>query len=83
MKHDDTTGGERLRLLTKAEASRELRVSLSTLNRRIAAGELAVRWGPRGRLHRIYVMLDDPSSGIETPQSDLDKAQKRVRGLEG
>ena len=34
-----------MRLLTKAEACRELRVSLSTLNRRIAAGEVAVKTG--------------------------------------
>ena len=48
-----------MRLLTKAEACRELRVSLSTLNRRIAAGEVPVRREPRGRRHRVYVMLDD------------------------
>ena len=50
-----------MRLLTKAEACRELRLSLSTLNRRIAAGEVAVRREPRGRRHRVYVMMDgDP-----------------------
>ena len=38
-----------MRLLTKAEASRELRQSLSTLNRRIAAGEVPVRREPRGQ----------------------------------
>ena len=38
-----------VRMLTKVEACRELKVSLSTLNRRIAAGEVAVHREPRGR----------------------------------
>ena len=42
MTRNDTKGGEDMRLLTKAEACRELRMSLSTLNRRIAAGEVPV-----------------------------------------
>ena len=72
-----------MRLLTKAEACRELSVSLSTLNRRIAAGEVPVKREPRGRRHRVYVMLDDDlPSAVETPQSDLVEAQERVRGLE-
>ena len=48
-----------MRLLTKAEACRELRLSLSKLNRRIAAREVEVKREPRGRRHRVYVMLDD------------------------
>ena len=72
-----------MRLLTKAEACRELRVSLSTLNRRIAAGEVPVKREPRGRRHRVYVMLDDDlPSAVETPQSELAVAQERIRGLE-
>lgn len=72
-----------MRLLTKAEACRELRLSLSTLNRRIAAGEVAVRREPRGRRHRVYVMLDDaPLITAKTPQSELTVAQERIRGLE-
>ena len=72
-----------MRILTKAEACRELEVSLSTLDRRIAAGEIQARREPRGRRHRVYVMLDDdlPSSH-ETPQSELPVAQERIRGLE-
>ena len=56
-----------MRLLTKAEACRELAVSLSTLDRRIASGELVTRREPRGRRHRVYVMLDDdpPESGAD------------------
>ena len=54
-----------MRLLTKAEACRELAVSLSTMDRRIASGEIEVRREPRGRRHRIYVVLDDdlPENG--------------------
>ena len=72
-----------MRLLTKAEACRELRVSLSTLNRRIAAGEVAVKREPRGRRHRVYVMLDDdlPGNG-KAAASALAVAQERILGLE-
>ena len=72
-----------MRLLTKTEACRELRLSLSTLNRRIAAGEVPVRREPRGRRHRVYVMLDDDlPSNHEIPLSELAVAQERIRGLE-
>ena len=72
-----------MRLLTKAEACREMRLSLSTLNRRIAAGEMAVKMEPRGRRHRVYVMLDDdpPGNGIAT-DSALAVARERIHGLE-
>ena len=72
-----------MRLLTKAEACRELRLSLSTLNRRIAAGEVPVKREPRGRRHRVYVMLDDdpPSNGV-VADPELAPAQERIRGLE-
>ncbi len=83
MRHDDTMRDEDMRLLTKAEACRELRLSLSTLNRRIAAGEVPVRREPRGRRHRVYVMLDDDlPSAIDTPQSELAVARERIRDLE-
>ena len=72
-----------MKLLTKAEACRELAVSLSTLDRRIASGEIRTKREPRGRRHRVYVMLDDDlPSAIEPPQSELVAAQERVRGLE-
>ena len=75
-----------MRLLTKAEACRELRVSLSTLNRRIAAGEVPVRREPRGRRHRVYVMLDDDplgnGSGVEPGNTELAAARERIRDLE-
>ena len=75
-----------MRLLTKAEACRELRLSLSTLNRRIAAGEFSVRREPRGRRHRVYVMLNDdpPGNGIDADSDEtaLAVAAERIRGLE-
>ncbi len=72
-----------MRLLTKAEACRELRLSLSTLNRRIAAGEVPVKREPRGRRHRVYVMLDDdPVANTDTPGPALAAAREQIRGLE-
>ena len=72
-----------MRLLTKAEACRELRLSLSTLNQRIAAGDVGVRREPRGRRHRVYVMLDDdPPGNGEAAESELAVAQARIFGLE-
>ena len=73
-----------MRLLTKAEACRELRLSLSTLNRRIAAGEVPVRREPRGRRHRVYVILDDdpPGNGVAADPA-LSMERERIRDLEG
>ena len=72
-----------MRLLTKPEACRELRLSLSTLNRRIAAGEVPVRREPRGQRYRVYVMLDDdPPVNTDTPDLALSLAHERIRGLE-
>ncbi|MYC36758.1 MAG: hypothetical protein F4X66_07570 [Chloroflexi bacterium] len=72
-----------MRLLTKAEACRELRFSLSTLNRRIAAGDVPVKREPRGRRHRVYVMLDDEPPGHgKVADSELVAAQERIRELE-
>ena len=72
-----------MRLLTKAEACRELRLSLSTLNRRIAAGEVPVRREPRGRRHRVYVILDDDLPGSsKVADSAQAVARQRIRGLE-
>ncbi len=72
-----------MRMLTKAEACRELRLSLSTLNRRIAAGEVPVRREPRGRRHRVYVMLDDDLPGdAKAADPALAVARERIRGLE-
>ena len=75
-----------MRLLSKAEACRELSLSLSTLNRRIAAGEVPVRREPRGRRHRVYVMLDDDPpvdvKDADSGETALVAAQERIRGME-
>ena len=76
-----------MRQMTKAEACREMAVSLSTLDRRIASGEIQVRREPRGSRHRIYVMLDDdlPENGANARSqgTPLDVAQERIRALDG
>ena len=75
-----------MRQLTKAEACRELAVSLSTLDRRIASGDIQVRREQRGSRHRIYVMLDDdlPENGASARSQGtlLDVAQEQIRGLD-
>lgn len=74
-----------MRMLTKAEACRELKVSLSTLNRRIAAGEVAVHREPLGRRHRVYVMLDEGPPAENGPVAEAAEpavAQERIRELE-
>ena len=48
-----------MRLLTKAEACRELEVSLSTLDRRIASGQVRARRESQGLRHRVYVVMED------------------------
>lgn len=72
-----------MRLLTKAEACRELRLTLSTLNPGIAPREMYLKREPRGRRQRAYVMLDDDlPSAVETPQPELVMAQERIQDLE-
>lgn len=44
-------------MLTRAEACNEMRMSLSTLDRRIAVGDLKAIRGSHGRRRRVYVML--------------------------
>lgn len=75
-----------MRLLTKVQACRELDVSLSTLDRRIAAGELLTQRETHGRRHRLYVVLDD-STAVDQADADRAKmalavAQERARCLE-
>ena len=81
-----------MRLVTKAEACRELALSLSTLDRQIAAGKLMVRREPHGQRHRVYVVMDDEvfepndaSNGLTDMGTDgahLAVARERIRGLE-
>ena len=70
-----------MRLMTKAEACRELAVSLSTLDRRIASGEIKVRLEEQGR-RRVYVVLDDDPPENDVDGQPLDVSRERIRGLE-
>ena len=72
---------ERVRWVTKAEAARELEMSLSTLDRKIRSGEFEVR--RKGR--RVYVRLEGPEyvSDDELLRRSLvreDKLQRRGVG---
>ena len=72
-----------MRSLTKAEACRELSVSLYTLDRRIASGEIQTKQEPPGRRHRVYVMLDgDPPGNGRLADSELVGARERIKDLE-
>ena len=72
-----------MRLLTKAEACRELSVSLSTLDRRIASGDVRTKREQHGRRQRVYVILDDePTENGKLADPGLAAAQERIRGLE-
>ena len=77
-----------MRMLTKAEACRELGLSLSTLDRRIASGDLQAKREPHGQRHRVYVVLDDdpPGNGEDVAFGGtalaLARERERIRGLE-
>ena len=75
---------EQVRWVTKAEAARELEVSVSTLDRQIRRGEIEVR--REGR--RVYVRLEGPQyvSDDELLRRSLareDKLQRTVWELDG
>ena len=75
---------ERVRWVTKAEAARELEMSLSTLDRKIRRGEIKVR--REGR--RVHVRLEGPEyvSEDELLRRSLvreDKLQRTVWELDG
>ena len=75
-----------VRLLTKAEACRELGISLSTLDRRIASGKIATRKKPMGRRHRVFVVVEEVPTEEEHDDSlivlALAIALERILGLE-
>ncbi len=71
-----------MRLLTKAEACREFGVSLSTLDRRIASGQLKTRNEPHGQRHRVYIVIDDHTARNTNGDSSLAAVRGRIRGLE-
>ena len=75
---------EQVRWVTKAEAGRELEMSLSTLDRKIRRGEIEIR--RKGR--RVYVRMEGPEyvSDEELLRRSLareDKLQRTVWELDG
>ena len=46
---------------TRADAARLLKISISTLDRKIARGELETVTEPFGARERIFVLLEDPA----------------------
>ena len=75
---------EQVRWVTKAEAARELEISLSTLDRKIRRGEIEV--ASEGR--RVYVRMEGPEyvSDDELLRRSLareDKLQRTVWELDG
>ena len=75
---------ERVRWVTKAEAARELDMSLSTLDRQIRMGEIEIR----REGHRVYVRMEGPEyvSDDELLRRSLvreDKLQRTVWELDG
>ena len=78
-----------LRRVTKPEACQILQVSLSTLNRRIAEGQLAVERVQQGQGHRVFVLLPADTDRPEAPDeagpdggTQLAVAQERIKNLE-
>ena len=78
-----------LRRATKSEACQILHVSLSTLDRRIADGQLEVERVQQGQIHRVFVLLPTDTDLPEAPEeaepdggTELAVAQERIRNLE-
>ena len=81
--HTNETPHQRV---TKAEACRRLGVSLSTLDRRIAEGQLEVERVQQGLVHRVLVLLprDMPEVGPDAQgrAAAVSALQERITGLE-
>ena len=80
------TNGVQHRRVTKAEACEALGVSLSTLDRRIAEGQLEVERVQQGLVHRVLVLLprDMPEVGPDAQgrAAAVSALQERITGLE-
>ena len=67
----------------KSDACQLLNVSLSTLNRRIAEGQLEVERVRQGQIHRVFVLLPAvPEKAEPDGGTELAVAQERIRNLE-
>ena len=72
------------RRVTKSEACRLLGVCLSTLDRRIAEGQLEVERLQQGQVNRVFVLLpaEDMPEDRPDPETEMAVAQERIRSLE-
>ena len=66
-----------LKLVPKSEACQLLNVSLSTLNRRIAEGQLEMERVQQGQIHRVLILLPADTDLPEAPRM-LDRTQGRT-----
>ncbi len=75
-----------IRLLTKLEVCRELGISLSTLDRRIASGAIQTRKKPMRQRHRVFVVMEGSTTKSKHDDSlivlALTVALERILGLE-
>ena len=78
-----------LRRVTKPEACQILQVSLSTLNRRIAEGQLEVERVQQGQGHRVFVLMPADTDRPEAPDeagpdagTQLAVVLERIKNLE-
>ena len=85
----DHSSDTSMRRVTKSDACRLLQVSLSTLNRRIVEGQLAVERVQQGHVHRVFVLMPaDPAMPEAQEDAEPDEgtrlavAQERIRNLE-
>ena len=83
MSQEHTTGLPQRRV-TKSEACKLLGVSLSTLDRRIAEGQLEVERVQQGQVNRVFVLLpaEDMPEDRPDPEIEIAVAQERIRSLE-
>ena len=78
-----------LKRVPKSDDCQLLNVSLSTLNRRIAEGQLEVERVRQGQIHRVFVLLPADTALPGAPEkaepdggTELAVAQERIRNLE-
>ena len=69
-----------MRRVTKAQACQELGVSLSTLDRWIAGGEVEVEREKHGKRHRVYVVLNSATPDTSGDAADVGSARSNASG---
>ena len=67
--------------MTKTEACKEYKVSLSTLDRWISSGRVQIKKEPHGRRHRVYVVLED--GGVDRERIPASRVLGGREGVQG